>query len=165
LLYNVLPDLKTVCLFPINKDLWGVLNDRFDDPQFIHAMTPVWRHLHQRSFTGHYSKLYAYFHGHQLDLVSFQQNRFKFCNTFEAGHAHDAIYFILHTWNQLRLDINHDELHIIGDIPEQETLEKELKQYLQKVYRLNPVADLNQAPATKIEGMPYDLMTLIVKGR
>ncbi len=165
LLYNVLPDLKTVCLFPINKDLWGVLNDRFDDPQFIHAMTPVWRHLHQRSFTGHYSKLYAYFHGHQLDLVSFQQNRFKFCNTFEAGHAHDALYFILHTWNQLRLDINHDELHLLGAIPEQKILEQELKQYLQKVYILNPVADFNQAPVTKIEGMPYDLMTLIVRGR
>ena len=30
-LFNVLPDLKTVCLFPINKDLYGVINDRYAD--------------------------------------------------------------------------------------------------------------------------------------
>ena len=29
ILFNVLPDLKAVCLFPINKDLYGVINDRY----------------------------------------------------------------------------------------------------------------------------------------
>lgn len=55
-LFNVLPDLKAVCLFAVNKDLRGVICDQFADVQFIHAMTPVWRHLHQRSFTGHRNK-------------------------------------------------------------------------------------------------------------
>ena len=32
--YNVLPDLKTVCLFAVNKDLNSVLNDRFDHVQY-----------------------------------------------------------------------------------------------------------------------------------
>ena len=67
-------------------------------------MTPVWRHLHQRSFTGHRNKLYGYFHSKRLDLFSFQQNRFKFCNSFEASHAYDALYFLLYTWKLLRLE-------------------------------------------------------------
>ena len=57
MLFNVLPDLKAVCIFPVNKDLYGVVSDRYDNVQFIHAMAPVWRHLHQRSFTGHFNKL------------------------------------------------------------------------------------------------------------
>ena len=163
--YNVLPDLKTVCLFAVNKDLAGVLQDRFDDLQFIHAMTPVWQYLHQRSFTGHRSKLYGYFHGKRLDIFSFQQNRFKFCNSFESTHTHDALYFLLYVWKQLHLEAEHDEMHIVGDIPEQEWILQELKRYLQKAYIINPAADFQQAPATKIAEMPYDLITLLTKGR
>jgi hypothetical protein len=164
-LYNILPSLKAVCLFAISRDLQVVVQDRFEEVQFIQAMTPVWHHLHQRSFTGHRNKLYGYFHGKQLDLFSFQQNRFKFCNTFEAGYSHDALYFLLYVWKQLRLESEHDELHIVGEIPEPEWLVPELKRYLRKAFVINPSADFLQAPATKIAHMPYDLMTLLVKGR
>lgn len=163
--HNVLPDLKAVCLFSINKDLNNVINDQFDHVQYIQAMTPVWRHLHQRSFTGHRNKLYGYFHGKHLDLFSFQQNRFKFCNSFEASHTYDALYFLLYVWKQLHLEAEHDELHIVGDIPEQAWLIQELKRYLRNAYVINPMSDFHQSPVTKIAGMPYDLMTLIVKGR
>ena len=142
-----------------------MINDRYSDVQFIHALTPVWRHQHQRSFTGHFNKLYASFHGRQLCLFAFQQNRFKFCNTFEASHAHDALYFIIYVWKQLRMDVLHDELHLCGEIRDEELLTQELKQYLQKVYVSNPAVEFSQAPATKIKGMPYDLITLLVKGR
>jgi hypothetical protein len=128
-------------------------------------MTPVWHHLHQRSFTGHRNKLYGYFHNKQLDIFSFQQNRFKFCNSFEASHAHDALYFLLYVWKQLHMEAVHDEMHIVGDIPEREWLLQELKRFLQKAYIINPAADFQKAPATKIAGMPYDLMALLIKGR
>lgn len=163
--YNVLPDLKAVCLFAVNKDLNIVINDQFDHVQYIQAMTPVWRHLHQRSFTGHRNKLYGYFHDRHLDVFSFQQNRFKFCNSFEASRAYDALYYLLYVWKQLHLEAQHDEIHIVGDIPEQAWLTQELKRYMQNAYVINPAADFQEAPATKIAGMPYDLMTLIVKGR
>ncbi len=165
ILYNVLPDLNAVCVFGVNKDMYRVINDRFDNAIFIHSMGPVWRHLYQRNFTGHRNKLYGYFHGKRLDIFSFQQNRFKFCNTFEATHSHDVLYYLLYVWKQLRLEPKHDELHIVGDIPEQDWLTQELKRYLQKTYVINPPADFKDAAATKIAGMPYDLMTLIVKGR
>ena len=166
--FNVLPSLKAVCLFAVNKDLAGVLSDRFDDLQFIHAMSPVWHYLYQRSFTGHRSKLYGYFHGKRLDIFSFQQNRFKFCNAFDVTNGHDALYFLLYVWKQLRLESEHDEMHIVGDIPEQDWVVQELKRYLQKAYVINPSADFQhdfqQLPAT-LKDMPYDLMTFLIKGR
>ena len=163
--YNVLPNLKSVCLFAINKDLNNVINDQFDYVQHIQAMTPVWHHLHQRSFTGRRNKLYGCFHEKQLDIFSFQQNRFKFANSFEAAHLSDALYFLLYVWKQLRLDAQHDEIHLVGDIPDQDALLQELKRYVQKAYLINPAADFQESPATEVPGLPYDLMTLIVKGR
>lgn len=163
--YNVLPTLNAVAVFCINKDLHMVIHDRFDKVSFLHVMTPVWHYLHQRSFTGHRNKLYGYFHDKQLDIFAFQQNRFKFCNSFEASRPHDALYFLLYVWKQLNLQPEHDEMHIVGDIPERDWLLQELRQYLQKAYAINPTAEYNRAPATQIKGIPFDLMTLFTKGR
>ena len=163
--YNVVPDLNTVAVFAINKDLKLVIDDHFKDVKIITAIAPVWRHLHQRSFTGSRRKLYGYFHEKHLDIFSFQQNRFKFCNTFEVSRAHDSLYFLLYVWKQLRLQPEYDELHIVGEIPDKEWLLAELKKFLQNAYIINPSADFNRHAITEIKGMPYDLQTLYIKGR
>lgn len=164
-LYNVLPDLNAVAVFSISKDLNTVVSDHFQDTKFTSAITPVWRHLHQRSFTGTRQKLYAYFHESRLEVFCFQQNRFKFCNSFDASRCQDAVYFLLYVWNQLQLDAGKDELHLVGDLPDEALLTPTLKEFLQNVYVINPVADFNAHPATSIKGMPYDMQTLFVKGR
>ena len=136
-LANVLPDLNCVAIYDINSDLKTVVNDHFPQAQYVCCMASVWRHLHQRSFTGVRAKLYGYFHDQRLEVFSFQQN----------------------------LQQEHDELHLVGDIPEKEELLDEMRKYLKRTYVINPVADFNRSPVTGIDGMPYDLMTLIVKGR
>ena len=163
--YNVLPDLNAVAVFSMNKDLRLVVDDHFKDVRLLHAVSPVWRYLHQRSFTGPRNKLYGYFHEKRLEVFSFQQNRFKFCNSFEASGAHDSLYFLLYVWKQLQLQPEYDELHIVGDIPQREWLVGELRKFLQKAYVINPVADFNRAQVTEFKNMPYDLQTLFVKGR
>ena len=132
--FNVLPSLNAVCVYCINKDLLMVLTDRFNDVQLMHTMIPVWNYLHQRSFTGHRSKIYGYFHDKQLDIVSFQQNRFKFCNAFETTRAHDSLYFLLYVWKQLNLKSEYDEIHILGDIPKQDWLLDEMRRYVKNAY-------------------------------
>ena len=56
-------------------------------------------------------------------------------------------------------------MHIVGDIPDREWLQQELRRYLQKAYVINPTAEFNRAPATQFKTMPFDLMTLLTKGR
>lgn len=163
--YNVLPDLNAVAVFSMNKDLRLVLDDHFKDVRLVSAIQPVWRHLHQRSFTGIRPKLYAYFHEKRLELFSFQQNRFKFCNSFDASRSKDALFFIFYVWKQLQLNPEFDELHLVGDIPDEEQVLEELRQFLQKVYVINPSVEFNQHPVTAISGVPFDLQTLIAKGR
>ena len=126
-------------------------------------MLPVWNHLHVRSFTGTYRKLYAYFHNKQLDIFSFDKNRFKFTNSFEASHAKDAIYFMLYVWKQMGLDTHKDELHLVGEMPAKDDMLADLRRYLQKVYIINPSAEFNRAPITQIKGLPFDLLSLYVK--
>lgn len=163
--YNVLPDLNAVAIFSMNKDLRLVVDDHFQDVRLVTAISPVWRHLHRRSFTGSRQKLYAYFHEKRLEVFCFQQNRFRFCNAYDASRPKDAVYYILFIWNELQYNAEFDELHLVGEIPDEENVLAELRTYLENVYMINPVADFNEHHATHIKGMPYDLLTLFVKGR
>lgn len=163
--HTVLPDLNCVAVFCVNKDMSLVIHDHFDQPVFIAAIAPVWRYLHQRSYIGVREKLYVYFHDRHMEVFSYGQNRFKFCNTFDTRNAHDALYYMLYTWKQIGLQAERDEIHLVGDIPDGDWLTEELKKYVKRVYVINPAGDFNRSTVTQIEGMPYDLMTLFVKGR
>ncbi|MGN0282608.1 MAG: DUF3822 family protein [Prevotella sp.] len=162
---NIISDLNTVVVYGIHKDLHNVINDNFSDVIFFHASTPVWHNLLRRSFHGNKEKLYAYFHDQSMELISFGPKRFKYCNAFDTTNAHDALYFILSVWRHLSLREHHDELHLVGDLPERQWLETELKAYLKCVYSINPSSDFNRSPITQIKAMPYDMTTYFIKGR
>ncbi len=165
IVHTVLPDLNGVAVFGVNRDLKLVIDDHYEHVTFIAAIAPVWRYLHQRSYLGNREKLFAYFHDRHMELFSYGQNRFKFCNTFDIHDAHDALYFLLYTWKQIGLQAERDEIHMVGDLPDDEWLMEELQKYVKRVYTINPAGDFNRSAVTQIEGMPYDLMTLFVKGR
>ena len=78
ILSSVLSDLNAVAVFSVNKDLRLVIDDHFQDIRFQPLMQSVWTHLYRRSFAGPRRKLYAYFHEKQMEVFSFQQNRFRF---------------------------------------------------------------------------------------
>ncbi|MBP3252844.1 MAG: DUF3822 family protein [Prevotella sp.] len=163
--YNVMPYLNAVGVFAVNRDLRLVLDDHFRDVQLLAALGPVCHHLHQRSFTGSARKLYGYFHEKRLDVMCFQQNRFKFYNSFDAGRSYDALYFLLYVWKQLQLSPQQDELHLAGEIPDAERFGQQLRRFVQKVFVVNPQADFAQLPVAKVKGMTYDMMALLARGR
>ena len=163
--YSILPDLSSVALFSVSKDLRTVLTDRFSDVRFSAALAPVWRHLNQRSYTGPRGKLYAYFHGRRMDVFCFTQNRFKFYNAFSTNTPDDMLYYLLSVWKLVGLVAEHDELHLVGDHADIDTLKEKASAFIKRVFIINPVGEFNRSAVTQIEGMPYDLMTLYIKGR
>lgn len=163
ILYSILPDLNAVAVFGINRDVKQVIDSHFREIRFIPVAQPVWTHLYKRNFTGARSKLYAYFHDKRMEVFSYTKNRFKFCNTFDAAHAHDALYYLLYTWRQLDYNVDNDEIHLCGDITHQDWFIENLHRHVARVYVINPSADFNRAPATAIPGVTYDLMALHLK--
>ena len=161
-LSHVLPNLNAVAVFSIRKDLRNVLTDRFGAAvRFLPLMTTVWRHFHQRSFTGPRNKLYTYFHDHRVEVFSYAKNRFRFCNSYAIGNnSADALFYILSAWKQLGFEACEDELHLSGDIPEREQFVENAGKYVKRVFTVNPSGEFNRAPVTQIAGMPYDMMLI-----
>lgn len=157
-LHHIIPDLNSVAVFSINKDTRMVVNDHYSDVRIMPLMVPVWQHLHQRSYSGQARKVYAYFHDRQLSVFAFAKNRFRFANTFSATEVTDSAYYILYVWQQLGMDYKKDELYVVGDFAEMDTLRGELKKYVQNVFPINPSAEFNRAPVTKVPQVTYDII-------
>lgn len=161
-LSHVLPELNAVAVFGIHKDLRTVLTDRYGAAvHFLPAVASVWRHFYQRSFTGPRNKLYTYFHDHRLEVFSFSQNRFRFCNSYAvSSNVDDALFYILSAWKQLGLEARDDELHLSGDIPDREQLTENIRRFIKRVFVVNPTGEFNRAAVSQIDGMPYDMMLI-----
>lgn len=162
LLTNVLPELKAVAVFPINKDLKGVLAEQFTDLAFMPVAQPIWTHLYRRNFSTPRKKLFAYFHDHRMEVFSYAQNRLQFCNCFDGSHEHDALYFLLYAWRQLGFDGEKDELLAAGDIPQREWLTERVHQYVRRFTILNPAADFGASSTSLNPQLPYDLKAVLL---
>lgn len=155
---SALPSLNAMAVYGINSDLKMVVEDHYHDVRFIPLVLPVCNYLHKRSLTGNRRKMYGYFHDSKLEIACFDKTRLKFHNQFEAQYSRDAAYYLLYAWKQLALDSKEDEMFLCGDIPDRQWVITAMKNYLHKVFTINPTADFNRAPVTKIEGMPMDTM-------
>lgn len=165
ILHSILPELNSVAAFAINKDLKLVIEDHFSDIRFMPAMQHVWTHMHRKSFVGPHQKLYGYFHDKKVEVFCYNKNRFRYVNTFDVDNAQDSVYFLLYVWKLLSYDVERDEMHLVGDMPNREWIIETLHKYIKKAYVINPSAEFNRAPATQIKGLPYDLITYYTKMR
>lgn len=152
--------LHAVATFALSRDLKVVVGDHFSNYRFLPVVQPVWNYLYQNHYEGSRRKLFAYFHDRKVDLVAFRQNRFQFCNTFDASHCADAVYYLLNTWKQLGLDRQTDQLHIVGGVAYAAELDEMLGRYLANVHKLNTTAatDGKEKPLRTI--MPFDVQAL-----
>lgn len=162
-LHSVLPALNAVAVYAVNRDLKLVIEDNFEDFKFSHTCIAVINRMYKHNFTGTGRKLFCHFNGHNINVYSFLQKRFKFANSYDAESTRDAIYFIMHVWQQLALNQQKDDLHIVGDVRERDMLTKELGKYIRNVCMINRNAEFNRSPIASIEGMPYDLVAHFMK--
>ncbi len=156
-LWRALPNLNCVAVMAMNRDLLTVVEDHFKDIRLTSLCEPVWTHLYKRNFTGPRQKLFAYFFDRKMNVFRFGQNRFKFCNTFDAARSHDALYYLLYVWRQLGMDAENDELHLVGNIADEEWLCGQLASYLRRVVCISPQVEFRNIAMAADKTIPYDL--------
>lgn len=152
-------DFDAVGIFTVNSDLHMVVADNCKEVTVSNVICPVWQHFYGRYYqSGQRRKLFAYFHDKAVDVCQFERGRVRFANTFDATHAHDALYYILFAWKQLGMNQAEDDLFVIGDMPHEQWLRGRLSTYITRIHDINASASLNRSPLADIEGMPFDMM-------
>lgn len=163
IMHHIMPELNCAVIFAVNKDVRTVVVDHYDDVRFMPVMIPVWKHLHQGSYARQSKKLYAYFHDRRLSVFSFANNRFRFHNSFHVTEVPDVVYFTTYIWKQLAMDVQKDELHLVGNYGSTEELKQAFKRFIRNVYYINPSAEFNRMQVTQIPNVTYDIVCMNVE--
>ena len=153
--HYAISNLHAVALFAFEKDLQTVINDHFSTSSFIPVCAPLWQYLGQRPVLNR-QRLYGYFHDGKLDLFCIAKNRFKFCNTFSATHAHDTLYYLLNAFSQLGLKADRDEISLIGSTPHKLWIANNLQTYVQRIIQ-EDAESLGLALLQQHPSLPADL--------
>jgi len=160
ILSSILPDLNAIAVFAINKDLKLVIDDHFKDIRIQPLMQSVWTHIYRHLYAGPRRKLFAYFHEKRMEVFSFQQNRFRFSNSYEVENEHDALYYLLYIWKLTGMDTEKDELCLIGDTPYLNGFIDKAKQHLKLCRLINQEVYFSNSQLAKRKELPYDMKAI-----
>jgi predicted transport protein len=95
---------------------------------------------------GHYEekKVYVNVASKNFDVIVIQNKQLKFSNSFHFETKEDFIYYILFTFEQLKLDVENIELYFCGDIELESEIYNSTYQYIRNIFFLesnNPIFD------------------------
>ena len=95
---------------------------------------------------GHFEekKVYINVASKNFDIIVIQNKQLKFSNSFHFETKEDFIYYILFTFEQLKLDVEKIELYFCGDIELESEIYNSTYQYIRNIFFLesnNPIFD------------------------
>ena len=163
ILSSILPDLNAIAVFAINKDLKLVIDDHFKDIRIQPLLQSVWTHIYRHMYAGPWRKLFAYFHEKRMEVFCFQQNRFRFSNSYEVENEHDALYYLLYIWKLTGMDTEKDELCLIGDTPYLNGFIDKAKQHLKLCRLINQEVYFSNSQLAKRKELPYDMKAIYLE--
>lgn len=162
--YNILPHLEVADLFAIPKETERVLLEHFPTIHFYAQNSMVLERSVQQSAGEQKPALYVYFYtGHML-LFHYQQKRLVFANEFPITSVKDALYYILNVWKTLEMEAQTDTCCLIQPENGPEQLSRELELYLRHVRTANLSDWFQGALLTRIKGIPFDILSLLLNG-
>lgn len=120
-------------LFGVDKNLYAFLKRTFENPVFLHQLTPLCEYFYNRSRNGNNSKMYVHLQKKRIDIACFNTNGMLFANSFGFEDIHDAVYYILNVWEQQGFDQENDELQLTGDKNHRQTITRITQEYIRQV--------------------------------
>lgn len=121
-------------LYPIPETVYDLFTRFFNEPGFIHYSTPLIAHFLSPDIKPEERQMIVNAHEKGIDVLCFSRKSFLLGNHFPCEESEDAVYYILYTWKQLKMNRFSDSLHVTGKHSQNEELIKKLRLYIQHVY-------------------------------
>ena len=131
-LHYPLESLRVVALYALERDVQTAVSDHCKEAEYLPVALPLWQHLGKQADDSR-QRLYGYFHDGKVNIFSFSKQRFRFCNTFSAVHAHDAQFYLLSTFTQLGMKGDRDEVMVMGTTPHLKWVADSLRPFVSRI--------------------------------
>jgi hypothetical protein len=125
---------KLKILYPVPETAYDFFTRLFNKPEFIHYSKPLIAYFLSPDIDHKERQMTVNVHEKGIDILCFFQRSFLLGNHFPFEKSEDAVYYILYTWKQLKMDRFSDLLHVTGKHSQNEELIKKLRLYIQHVH-------------------------------
>ena len=131
---NSVPSAGMTVLYQMPEVVYRFMRRSFVKPEFIHYSTPLITYFLENSKEHNIRKMVVNVQKTGLDIFCFSSDTFLFGNYFPCKGLPEALYYILFTWKQLRLNQLNDYLYMTGNNDFKEKLIENLALYIRQIY-------------------------------
>jgi hypothetical protein len=164
--YTILPELESVELFSIDRDVEDVILQYYPTARFFASRSMLLERLlrYDDDIERSGRNLYCCISGEGIIVAQIEKGRIKYANTFAETLAPNIQYYVLNVWQMLGLDAETDHLVVIADeaYSEQKALCQGFELYLRNI---DSVASSDLFPNVALareRNMPVDLKALLL---
>lgn len=162
-LCNILGNSNVVVLFSIDKLTHVFLSERFPRIRFFATVSSQLEYLTLLSKQKGGRKIYANLHTDNMEVFCFEYGKLQLANTYPVNNNEDRSYYLLNLWKQLEYDAEQDELHLTGASQEERNeLIGFLRQFILKIFIINPRTGTSDASESMSEDIPFDIQSLLI---
>lgn len=168
--YTILPELESVALYAIPRDVEEVILQYYPMARFFAAramLTERLLHLHEDT-ADQAARLYVCLYDGRIDVIAFADSHLRFLNTFATNKPANIQYFVLNVWQMLGLDPENDRLVLISEVPGTDAestltaLQQGFALYLRHTDTLTSDDLFPRVPLARERQLPLDLKALLL---
>ena len=156
---NRLNGLGLTVLFPVEKSLYEHLQKLGDIS--CYSTVGILLGLLSSKPMDEEKYMLAYFQGNLSFFISMQEGKMRLANAFRCDDGHDCIYYLLSIWKEQGLSQEEDFLYLCGDKGVELNI-MTIGRFIKRCKRLNASEMFPLTLLNKMEGIPFDLQSLIL---
>lgn len=110
---NKLSDPDSYLVFSVSKPVSDLMHNYFPEVNINHHLKPLMTFISHNRKSVHGNYIHIHIEREFFNLIVFNHNTLKFCNTFSYRNISDILYFVLNVFKTL--DLKQDEtIHFSG---------------------------------------------------
>jgi hypothetical protein len=102
-LTNKLRDPDVVIIFSLPEGIADILNSTFPGSLLIHQLKPLFQNINTGRRSVGSNNVHVHLEGDYLNMIIFDQNTLKFCNTFHYKTISDIEYYVLYVLKRMNI--------------------------------------------------------------
>lgn len=118
--------------YEMPKGLTAFLERTYFQPRIVHRLYTLCEHYSRTNADSEVARMHINFDadGTGMDMVVFSKGRLMLANSFCFASTADAVFYMLHAWESLKLDAKADEIQITGNRTVRDEVMPKLREYV-----------------------------------
>lgn len=138
--HDVLEKEGMVNVYGIAHELKKIFENKFKGLTINHNTSALISYLTNNS--NHDDMVYVYVQPQRMQIFIYRQQQPIFVNSFQYTTPEDFIYFVLYTYQQLKLEPETTALYLMGEIVKESALYEQLYKYIRHIHFIKRPAAL-----------------------